>query len=571
MANRQLFLFLLIFVCVLFNIDANSQSSLSYNWYVNANAGASHMFGDQYAETDYGFGIRAGHYFSPKIAGHLQISQLSFKGSKNKDDIGFNTSMTEMQLGWSANLTNLIFGNKERIFNVYGFTGLIGEIFKSEAYKLSTGEIVEQDGITIKGEHNNSTPEFAVAIPLGLGIDIKLAQKWYLNLESGLRLSNSDLLDGYISGGNGDAYYYSSLGISYNFKHKKAERIPEIQPSLIAEKPVNPYENQIVDLKYYFPRDLESLDTFEMKSRIYKGNINGRAELTQILPIGFNVIDTAIANARTEFKDYILNLYWDEIPADSIFDIKFTVQLDKIYGNLPMTSILYFASTGKQYRFLKDIYIKRKNVEKPIVIEDEIPTKVETNLPVDLLEFRVQLKASYKRKLSTDSLSRFLRIDKPIIEEFIDNWYKYTVGSFNTYNEANYYKNELILTNESVKDAFIIAYFNHKRLSNQTQLNKITLESLQQRNLAAKPIIKETNDCYRIQILSVLNRKADINLLKNKYNIEQTINEEVFYNFSKYTVGDCLTKQEALNLRLELINKGLEDSFLVSYTNGIRN
>ena len=578
MAKQQWNFILLIAVIVCFYFDVNGQSSLKYKWYVNANAGMAQMFGDLQnennhlsklkSETDVGFGLRAGRYFSPKMAGHLQISRLSFKGSKSSNDVGFTTAMTEIQLGWTANLTNLVFGDKERLFNVYGFTGLNGMIFKSEAFQLSTGEPVDSGNSTDE-EGAQSATEFAVSFPLGLGLDVRLTEKWFLNLETGLRLSNSDLLDGYIRGGKGDAYYYTSLGVSYNFKIRQPKRTPAEQP-LIAARPEDAYENQVVDLRYYFPEDLESLDEFQMKCRIIKGHIDGRGELTQILPIGFNVTDTLIGNARTEFKNYTLTLYWDEVPSDSVFEISYNVKLDKIYGKLPMTSILYFTNTGEEHRFKTDVFIKRKIVAEPIAVVEEKPKKDDMSSPSEKVEFRIQLRASYKKKLNPDDLAKQFNIDKPIKEELVDGWYKYSVGSFKTYNEAKEYRKELV-TVQKVQGAFIIAYYDNKRLNTLSELREVAPETLPGGSQPPQPKYQETGTCYRIQIFALQEKQVVPSVIKEMYQIEQTVNEEVYHNFRKYTVGDCLSKQEALNLRLELISKGLDGCFLVAYKNGERN
>jgi len=577
MTTRKI-LFIFIVICFLFfGKHTTAQSSLTNEWYLNLNAGISQMFGDLQTEdnhlsklsdeTDLGFGLRAGKYISPVFAGHLQISRLAFKGYKESNNIGFSTNMVEIQLGATANLTNLFFGEKERLLNIYGFSGVNGMFFRSEAYMLSTGEIVNDIGYTENGERSKSSPEFAISFPLGAGIDLKLSEKWFLNLESGLRLSTSDKLDAYEKGGHGDAYYYTSLGISYNFITGKPERIPEPPPE-IAKKPVNPYENEIIDFKYYFPKNLNSLDEFKMKCRIVKGKIEGKAELTQILPIGFYVTDTLIGGARTEFKNYTLSLYWDEVPADSVFEITYNVKLDKIYGNLPMTSILYFEKTGKEHKFKTDVFIKRKIVAEPIAVIEEKPTEEEMKSPSEKVEFRIQLRASYKHKLSPDSLAKLFNIDKPINEEKIKSWYKYSVGSFKTYQEAREFRKELV-SNQKIKGAFIIAYFDNQRLNTLSELKDVAPETLPG-GQPPKLKFEETGKCYRIQILALKEKSVSPSVLKDMYQLEENVYEEVYHNFRKYTVGYCLTKQDALNLRLKLIQKGLDGAFVVSYKNGER-
>jgi len=99
-----------------------------------------------------------------------------------------------------------------------------------------------------------------------------------------------------------------------------------------------------------------------------------------------------------------LSLFWDEIPADTAFDITYRVKLDKIFGSLPMTSILYFDETGEEHKFKTDIFIKRKIIAEPIAVENGKPSDTEMQSPSEKVEFRIQLRASYKLRLSTDSL-----------------------------------------------------------------------------------------------------------------------------------------------------------------------
>ncbi|MCF8368465.1 MAG: outer membrane beta-barrel protein [Bacteroidales bacterium] len=577
MVIRKIFTLLVCVGCVFMVRFSQAQSSLNNEWYLNLNAGLAQMFGDLETEsnhltklkdeTDLGLGIRAGKYLSPVFTSHLQISRLAFKGLKKANNIGFNTTLMEIQLGATANLTNLFFGQKERLLNIYGLAGVNGMLIRSEAYSLLTGEIVNDVGYTTNGERVKSSPEFAIAFPLGAGLDIKVADHWFINLETGLRIGTSDILDGYERGSNYDAYYYTSLGLSYNFSIAKNSRFPEPPPAL-AEKPANPLDNEIVDFQYFFPKDLNSLDEFTMKCRVVKGKIDGKAELTQILPIGFNVTDTLISNARTEFKNYTLSLYWDEIPTDSVFEINYHVKLDKIFGSLPMTSILYFEKTGKEHKYKTEVFIKRKIIAEPIVVVEKKPTEKEMVSPSEKVEFRIQLRASYGAKLSIDSLAKLFHIDKPIKEEKIKGWYKYSVGSFKTYQEARDYRKQLLRSNK-INDAFIVAFYDNKRLNTLSELKEIAPETLPGVQ-PPKPKFEEAGQCYRVQILALKEKSVSPSVLKDMYQLEEGVYEEVFHNFRKYTVGYCLTKQEALSLRIQLVNKGLTGAFLVAYKNGER-
>jgi hypothetical protein len=423
------------------------------------------------------------------------------------------------------------------------------------------------NGIGYSESGEKSPREVGVSFPLGAGLDFRLSDRFYINLETALRFTTTDMLDAAEKGSNNDAFYYTSLGLTYNFKKAKQPKKVVVPPT-IAEKQKNKYEGTYINLAYLYPKELNSMDEFVMTSHISKGDIKGKAELTQILPIGFNVLDTNISNARTKFRNYTLSLYWDEIPVDTAFDVSYRVKLDKIFGSLPMTSILYFEETGEEHKFKTDIFIKRKIVAEPIAVVDKKPSDQEMKSPSEKVEFRIQLRASYNLRLSTDSLAELFGLDQKITEEKTGLWYKYSVGSFKTYEEAKIYRLQ-INGRPGIKDPFIIAYYDGKRLNKLSELRDLAPETLPGGE-EAKPKFKENGFCWRVQILAMQSKRASPSALQSIHNIEEGVNEEIYHNWSKYTVGDCLTRQQALDLRAVLIKKGLDGSFLVKYHDGIR-
>lgn len=570
--TRNFFLVsLILFSCCFQNNGLYGQSSQDYQWYINANVGLTQMYGDISnssnpidkldGETDIAYGIRLGKFISPVFYGHFQFINAQFKGYRDVTDLQFNSSIMEFQLGTTVNLLNLFGENKNRIVNLYGLLGVSALSFRSQASTISTGEIVNGFGYEDNGMGAKTSPEMAFAIPFGLGVDFKLSDRFYLNLETGFRAAFSDKLDGVEKGSSDDPYYYTSLGISYNFKSKK-EKEPEPIP---VEPTIDPLANVYVDLLYFFPQELSSMEEFTMKCKIYKGGVQGKGELTQILPIGFNVTDSIISGAKVEFKNYTLSLFWEELPQDSIFEISYNVQLDKIYGTLPMVSILYLDTLKKEYRFKTDVYIKRKIIAEPIVVEEVIPKEEEMLSPSERVEFRIQVRAAYKRKISIDSLARSLGLDSEIHEEQVNGWYKYSIESFKTYEEARAFRKELI-KQRALKDAFIIAYFDDVRLNSMSELKEVAPETLP----GGTTKYKENGTCYRVQILALRQKRVAPAVLQDMYQIEDEVNEETYHNWKKYTVGSCRSKEKALKLRLELIEKGIDGAFIVAYKNGER-
>jgi len=440
--------------------DTNAQSSISYQWYLNANAGLSQLHGDiqnednHYTklknETELGFGFRLGRYISPVFAGHFQFLKADFKGQKDQNNLEYNSDLMEYQLGVTVNFINLFFKNKERRFNFYGTTGFGAIFFRSEA-RYSNGELFNEYGYTKSGAKGNRESSFV--FPVGLGLDVKLADRWYVNLESAIRFTLTDKLDAAIKGDQNDAYYYTSLGVSFNFAgKKKEEEFIEPPPPIAVDTIKNVFDDIPVNLIYFIPDSLRSLDEFVMKCEIHKGQIDGPAKLTQILPIGFEVLDTVISNAHVDFKNYTLVLDWDELPKNPVVPISYNVKLDKIYGRLPLSSILYIDKTDKLYRFKTNVKIER--FEPELLIADQEPIKDDDAAlsPENQVEFRIQVRSSYKEKLSTQMLSNKYRLSDEIKENYSDNWYRYTIGSFENYKDAKEFK-QIVRGKHGVHDA----------------------------------------------------------------------------------------------------------------------
>ena len=559
---------LIVFLSLAYSVSYG-QSSMSYQWYLNANGGISQLYGDVQNEnnhfsklsneTGFGYGARLGKYIGPVFSVHLQFLKAEFVGQKDKDDLKFSSDLMEYQLGTTVNLINLFFKNKERRVNLYATTGVGAIFFRSEARRLN-GNLVSDYGYTKDVARDKTTREISYVIPVGAGLDIKLANRWYLNLESVLRFTFTDKLDAIVSGSHNDAYYYTSMGISFNMGRKKAKEIFADKPETV-EIIEDPFANENVNLIYNIPRNLKSLDEFEMRCEIHKGKIDGAAELTQILPIGFEVLDTVIGGVKVEFKNYTLRLNWDELPKDSIFQISYKVKLDKIYGKLPLTSLLYINKTNKDYRFKTNVTIER--YEPELVVTEPEPIEEEEVLP-PAVEFRVQVRAAYKAKIPLQRLANKYSLREEIKEDYIGNWYKYSIGSFDNFDEAKEYR-KAIIGEHGVRDAFIVAFFEGKRLNDLSDLKDVAPDAY-----PFKTKYKENGPCYRVQILALMKKSITPAAIKEIYNIEEEVNEEVYHNWRKYTVGKCTSKEKAKILRQKLADKGIIDAFIVIYLNGER-
>jgi hypothetical protein len=78
--------------------------------------------------------------------------------------------------------------------------------------------------------------------------------------------------------------------------------------------------------------------------------------------------------------------------------------------------------------------------------------------------YKVQIAAS-RLKISNDEIKKIYSEKEKVTESFEDNRYKYTIGSFKHYKEAH-----VFLSSINVKGAFVIAYYNGKRIKITTDM-----------------------------------------------------------------------------------------------------
>jgi hypothetical protein len=552
-----------------------AQSSLTYGWYININGGISQLHGDIQTsdnplnklknETGPGGGIKIGKYINSVFTAYFQFHGSDMKGLDEKKDREFSSDMLEGRLGLTLNFTNLFFGKKERLINFYGTAGAGVVFFRSEAYMISSGELINDYGYLGTTNKQKTSRERSFLFPLGAGFDIKLSPQWYLNLETAVGIFTTDKLDATEKGAYNDAYNFTSLGLTYYFKERKKGRIPQSRP--LEEKPVivaDPYANEYINLVHKFPAGIKSFDEFEMQSEVHKGKINGSGTLTQVLPVGFNVLDTAIANAKSEFNMYTLRLQWDSLPADSVFTVSYRVKLDRIFGTLPLASILYLQKTGKEYKFKTTVDIIRW--EEPVAVKEvAAETKKEDSIPaISIVEYRIQVSASFKTRIPLRELAGKISPREEIREDFQNNWYSYTVGSFNSYEEAKEYMQKRV-AEFGLKEAYIVVFYKGKKLKSLGELKQYVPEVT-----PVQPEVKKEEYCYRVQILAMMGKGVDPVSLKQQYGLEEDVNEEIYHNWHKYTVGPCTAKPAASLLLKSVKAKGVTGAFIVTYKDGER-
>ncbi|RLD60393.1 MAG: hypothetical protein DRJ05_04715 [Bacteroidetes bacterium] len=250
-----------------------------------------------------------------------------------------------------------------------------------------------------------------------------------------------------------------------------------------------------INLEYDLPEKVMSGSTFLFKCKITKGDLKGLAKLTQRLPMGFDIVESAIGEAKTKYSNYTLNLVWDEVPMDSVIEISYNVVVNRSYGYLPISSILYFEETGKKYLFNTHVLVEKDQPPEDLIVyvppekktktntavikkteKEPIPevnaNYVPTHKPITVspasttiekpiengkgITYSIQILALMYNNVEPENLNWRYNIPEKIKVEKYQNWRKYTVGDFSSINEAKVYLKTI--RDKGLIDAFIVGY-----------------------------------------------------------------------------------------------------------------
>jgi tetratricopeptide (TPR) repeat protein len=236
------------------NLDDNDKCY--YQWYLDLNAGITQNHCDLQEgswhldmlngdEMDFGFGARLGKHISPVFTIYGSLINAPLKGYRERRDLRFESELTDYILGTTVNFSNLFFKyNPKRRLTVYGTTGIGFVDFISKSYVLEDKTIKNPSGVPtpyLKGDLYNQYGKSGdrtteTMVPTGIGLDYKLSNRWDVLFETTIRWFDSDKLDALISGNKNDAYYYTFLGLTYNFwrPKEKCKIILETEPTILA-------------------------------------------------------------------------------------------------------------------------------------------------------------------------------------------------------------------------------------------------------------------------------------------------------------------------------------------------
>jgi outer membrane protein OmpA-like peptidoglycan-associated protein len=241
---KKIILFFVLVVFLSANLIAQPKRTFGDNWHININAGPTIFLGDVTQHYDWykmdvsnpkaSFGINITKEFSCAFSMRGQLGYGWLAGKKdfyaggNPANLSFNAHFYHFNLQGKVNFLDL-FGKGKcfRKFNFYGFVGIGFINFQNRLFKNDV-EVLSW-GYGRIGTHKWVTE---ITVPFGLGLDVRLGQKWRINLDVEAVFVDNEKLDRVVGMYEHDAFIYPNLGVSYNISKynrvccKKADNTP---------------------------------------------------------------------------------------------------------------------------------------------------------------------------------------------------------------------------------------------------------------------------------------------------------------------------------------------------------
>ncbi|MGM0497928.1 MAG: hypothetical protein ACQESJ_08425, partial [Bacteroidota bacterium] len=175
--------------------------------------------------------------------------------------------------------------------------------------------------------------------------------------------------------------------------------------------------------------------------------------------------------------------------------------------------------------------------------------------------FKIQIAADEK-PLSQSTLRKLYDGQKKEISRVVENgWYKYSVGDFETFDQAEDFKEKL-----NTRDAFIVAYENEKRVNPERSERKEVAgaEETKPEEKVEKVSGSTSEVVFKLQIAASRHPMKE-NLLKQRYNGTMEINKDKVGGWHKYSIGEFSNYQEANNHKKQIDAEG---AFVTAYKDG---
>ncbi len=168
-------------------------------------------------EITYGGRLMLNYHMSPVLTMQTNFLYGELKGMDTENNLTFETDLMEATLNARVSLNTLLHpaSRLNQSVNLYGFIGAGVLGYRSRLFENNFTAPVsfygyENDGVT------KDDLQFELAVPFGLGINFKVAERLDIGVETGFRYTSSDRLDAMpVTGSRKDIYNFTSVGLTF--------------------------------------------------------------------------------------------------------------------------------------------------------------------------------------------------------------------------------------------------------------------------------------------------------------------------------------------------------------------
>lgn len=548
--------------------NETSTKSEIYNWELTAKAGASLLWGD--AASSYSpftkwfsnecaftgeivLSRRLGNVFGIQ-AGFAKGILSGYREVWNPETHPITSSRTDYfdyHLALNVDITGIFNHNPNRFFSLYAFGGVGMINYKATSY--------------LDGAFNQESSGNTMMIPWGGGARFRINPRFSIIAETNFRNTFVDDIDAYIGSGSdvNDIYSITSIGLTYHFGQKKdKKREIEIVPVVPADTAIakeyesTPYTPVNVVVDRGMPVTAKSDTSYIVQIIINKDSLDGFGKYSQSIPQGFIASEDNSHGGSFSVNGDEMSISWVRLP--SAEQLKFTYKLTtakiqpKIYGF--EGSFKYVEDTAMRIKtFIDNVQVTGPSTEQ---IASNNENSQNNPNAISGIDYRVQVAAILGGKSSAEVMARRLKISEPVFEDPYKRGFRYTVGHFSEYADANSHRRGV-----NVRGAYVVAFVDGKYVGDLAKTNEIVMD---------KDAFNETGVTYKIQIAASKGRPYSIAKLANKYGLNSSDiyqdNNSLYY---MYTIGTYSNIEDA-KAHLSEIRAKAKTAYIVKFVNGKR-
>ncbi len=348
-------------------------------------------------EITYGGGMFFNYHWSPVLTLQTNFLYGELKGIDTNQNWEFETEMLEATLMARLSLNTLLrpHATANQKVNFYATLGAGAVAYRSQWFEdgnLENFYGYEDDGFT------SDDPEIELSIPVGLGVNFRIAERFDLGIESGFRFTSSNRLDGRpIVGSERDLYNYTRVGITFRLG-PNTNSMDWAPPSQVM-----------------YPGDVTRMDEMDRRLDTVTEDVDDLREAHELR-------EEAIQEIEEDIQQIIVRL--DGMSEETAEVTQRTVQL---FGAIEDVS--------------QEFYRLQEEVEKLQEEPDHF--------------YAVQVMA-LKEEMPVEEARKHLGITQDVRVYHINGWYKYVSGQYKNLEDAILHMQRV--WGQGVRDAFVVEY-----------------------------------------------------------------------------------------------------------------